>query len=179
MDLWKRGVLVDLARRARAVARQRHAAKRSKPGRVAWRVARPIRTNQFARVASLAGNLGVTDATLDTLAAIRTLFPKPRAISEEDLLEYYGQASPSSPEAQPVIVTLDTLRTCIAASPPLSSPHKDGWRVEHFIALVADPDCGEALAAFMTVIVKGDVSQKIANLLSSATQVILDRKSVV
>ena len=118
----------------------------------------------------------MADATPDTLAALRTLFPKPRAISEEDLLEYYGPAAPPSPDAHPVVVTLYTLRTCIAASPPLSSPHKDGWRVEQFIPLVVDPDCGEALAAFMTVIVKGDVSQKIANLLSSATLVILLKK---
>ena len=49
-------------------------------------------------------------------------------------------------------------------------------RVEHFIPLVADPDCGEALANFMTVIIKGDVSQKIADLLSSSTLVILLKK---
>jgi hypothetical protein len=71
------------------------------------------------------------------------------------------------------MVTLDTLRTCIAAAHPLSSPHKDGWRVAHFIPLVSDPDCGETLAAFMTVIFKGDVSQNIASLLSLATLVIL------
>ncbi len=48
--------------------------------------------------------------------------------------------------------------------------------MKHFIPLVVDPECGEALAAFMTVIVKGDVSQKIAGLLSSATLVILLKK---
>jgi hypothetical protein len=74
------------------------------------------------------------------------------------------------------MVTLYNLRICIAASPPLSSPHNDGWRVEHFIPLVVDPDCGEALATFMAVIVNGGVSQKIAYLLSSATLVILLKK---
>jgi hypothetical protein len=71
---------------------------------------------------------------------------------------------------------MGTLRTCIAAASPLSSPHKDGWRLENFIPLVADPYCGEALATFMTVIVKGDVSKKIANPLSSATLAILLKK---
>jgi hypothetical protein len=48
--------------------------------------------------------------------------------------------------------------------------------MEDFIPLAADPECGEALVAFMTVIVKGDMSQKIADLLSSATLVILLKK---
>jgi len=76
----------------------------------------------------------------------------------------------------PVKVTLANMRDYIATAPPLSSPHKDGWRVEHLVPLAADSTCGEALAAFMTTIARGDVSNKIADLLSSATLVILLKK---
>ena len=59
-----------------------------------------------------------------------------------------------------------------------AAPHKDGWRVEHLVLLVADQSCGEALATFMTTVIIGDVSKKIADLLSSATMVILLKKDV-
>ncbi len=114
----------------------------------------------------------------DTLAALRTLFPEPKVVSEANLHEFYGHVAPPCLDAYLIIVTLDTLRACSAAAPPLSSPHKDMWRVEHFIPLAADPDCGEALAAFTSVIGKGEVSQKIGDLLSSATLVILLKKDV-
>ena len=60
--------------------------------------------------------------------------------------------------------------------PPLSSPHKDGWRVEHLTSLAADSACGEALAVFGTTLVKGEVSNKIADLLSFATLIVLFKK---
>jgi hypothetical protein len=58
----------------------------------------------------------------------------------------------------------------------MSSPHKDGWRVEHLSSRAADPISAETLAYVMTTIVKGDVSEKIADLLSSATFVVLQKK---
>jgi hypothetical protein len=124
-----------------------------------------------SRAALLAALLA--DATPDTLASLHTLFPEPRLISDNDLLDYYGSAAPLCSDAQLVVVILDILRTCVGVVPPLSSTHKDGWRVEHFIPLAADPDCGEDLAAFVTTLVRGDVSQKVADLLSSAILVIL------
>ena len=48
--------------------------------------------------------------------------------------------------------------------------------MEHFIPLAADPDCGEALVAFKTTLARGDVSHKVADLLSLATLVILLQK---
>jgi hypothetical protein len=57
--------------------------------------------------------------------------------------------------------------------PPLSSPYKDDWRVKHLASLAANPACGEALDAFMTTRIKGEVSNKIADFLSSATLVVL------
>jgi hypothetical protein len=48
--------------------------------------------------------------------------------------------------------------------------------VEHIVPLVADQACVEALAILMTAIFRGDVSKEIADLLSSATLVILLKK---
>ena len=48
--------------------------------------------------------------------------------------------------------------------------------MESQVNLVADQACGEALASFMTTVIKEDVSKKIANLLSSTTLVILLKK---
>ena len=64
----------------------------------------------------------------------------------------------------------------MAAAPPVSSPHKDGWRTEHLSQLTTDNDYGEALVAFATSIILGDVFDKISHLLSSATLVVLLKK---
>jgi hypothetical protein len=50
--------------------------------------------------------------------------------------------------------------------------------VEHLVYLATDQGCGEALVALMTTIVKGDVSKKVADLLSSTTLVIHLKKDV-
>ncbi len=79
-------------------------------------------------------------------------------------------------DAELVSITLDILRSCLVASPPLSSPHKDGWRTKHLTQLTPDDACGEAIAALATSIIQGDVSDKISHLLSSATLVVLLKK---
>jgi hypothetical protein len=107
------------------------------------------------------------------LAAIKKLFPEPSEVHETDLHDLSGHATPPSLDTMPIQVSLDTLRTCIAAAAPLSSPHKDGWRVEHMAPLAVDQARGEALAAFMMTVRRGEVSMKVANLLSSATLAIL------
>jgi len=55
-------------------------------------------------------------------------------------------------------------------------PHRDGWRTEHLSQLSPDESCSEALDAFATSIIQGDVSDKISHLLSSATLVVLLKK---
>ena len=107
---------------------------------------------------------------------MRHLFPQPVGVSEEILMDYYGRAAPLNPNNPAINVSLDNLRACLAAAPPLSSPHKDGWRVEHLTSLVVDPACGEALTSLMTTLAKGDVFDKIAILVSYATLVILLKK---
>jgi hypothetical protein len=84
-------------------------------------------------------------------------------------MDYYNQAASPSPEVHPIEVTIHILRACLAAEPPLSSPHRDGWRIEHKIPLVDNPAYGANMASFMTTVNKGDVSQKAVDLVSSTT----------
>ena len=50
--------------------------------------------------------------------------------------------------------------------------------MEHLAPLVVDQAYGKALAAFMTTVIRKNVSKKIADLLTSATLVILLKKDV-
>ena len=120
--------------------------------------------------------MGIADATPDTMHALPSLFPEPLVVSEEDLRDYYGPAAPPLPDVEPIRITLEILATCLAAAPPLFSPHKDGWRTEHLSQLAPDDECGKALATFATSIIVGGVFDKISNLLSSATLVVLLKK---
>ena len=121
----------ELAARATTHARLRSSASRNKTARAARRATRLIHKNQFSRAANLAGGLGIADATPNTLLALPSLFPEPLVISEEDLRDYYGPAAPPLLDAEHARIILDIVRTCLVAAPPLSSPHKDGWRTEH------------------------------------------------
>jgi hypothetical protein len=175
-DLWRRGLIPELTARAKAQAQLRPQGNRRKSARAARRAARLIRKNQFSRAANLAGSLGIADATLDTLHSLPSLFPEPTTISEEDLKDFYGPTAAPQPDSQPVRITVEILRNCLAGAPPLSSHHGDGWRTEHLSQLAPDDAFCEALAALATSIIRGDVSDKISHLLSSATLVILLKK---
>jgi hypothetical protein len=174
LDLWNKGELDILAARAKAASRP--PSGRSKSQRAARRAAQLLKKNQFARAAALAGSLGVADATEDTLKAIPHLFPEPGGVSQADLMDLYGPAAPPLQDPPSNTVTVETLTACLAAAPPLSSPHRDGWRNEHFVDLAKDGACGVALARVLTAIIQGDVSQKTANILSSSTLIVLLKK---
>ena len=176
MDLWHRVLLEEFALRSKVQSHSHPTNQRSKIARAARRAARLIYKQQFARAASLADNLGVVDVTSDTLESLRHLFPAPSGVPEEDLLDHYDLAAPPNPDNPPVSVDLETLRPCLVVAPPLSYPHKDGWRVEHLVPLAVGLACGENLAAFMTMMIKDEVSDKIADLLSSATLAVLLKK---
>jgi hypothetical protein len=128
LDLWNKGQLDTLAARVKSAIRP--PSGKSKAQRATRRAAQLLRKNQFVRVATLSGSLGVADITEDTIKAISPLFPERGIVSPTDLLHYYGQATPPLEDSLPNIVTLDILKTCMAAAPPLSSPHRDGWRNE-------------------------------------------------
>ena len=61
LDLWRRGLLGELALRGKVQARARPLAQRSKTAKAAMRVARIIHKQPITRAANLAGSLGVTD----------------------------------------------------------------------------------------------------------------------
>ena len=115
------------------------------------------RKNQFARAAALAGSLEVADATEDTIRAIPPLLPEPCWVSLDDLLDYFGPAAPPLEDPPSNTATIETLTACLTTAPPLSSPHRDGWRNEHFVDLAKDPACGTALARVLTTVVRGDI----------------------
>ena len=75
LDLWRRGHIPELTTGAKAQARLRPTITRSKSARAARRVACLIHENQTSWAASLAGSMGIADATLDTLNALPNLFP--------------------------------------------------------------------------------------------------------
>jgi hypothetical protein len=80
-------------------------------------------------------------------------------------------------EATSTPIHVDKIRECIAAAPPLTSPHRDGWRMEHLEALSRDGAFASALAIFTSNIATGDVPTSTADYLASATLVALLKKS--
>ncbi len=78
-------------------------------------------------------------------------------MSQTDFLDFYGPVAPPLEDAPPNVVTADVLLACLEAAPPLSSPHKNGWRNEHFVEMAKDPACAAAMARMLTAVVTGDV----------------------
>ena len=98
LELWRRGLLNEVDLRAKVQAHACPSAQRSKTARAARRAARLIHNQQFAKVANLAGSLGIADAIEDTLKSLCHLFPRPAGVSPDDLLEDYGPATPLNPD---------------------------------------------------------------------------------
>jgi len=94
LDLWNKGQLDTLAARAKTAIRPPFG--RSKAHRAARRAAQLLRKNHFASEAALSGSLRVADAAEDTIKAIGLLFPEPSTVSPQDLLDYFGPATPTS-----------------------------------------------------------------------------------
>ncbi len=113
------GFLDDLALCAKVQARARPSHHRSKTARATRTATKLIHKQQFALVANLAGNLGIADATANTLESLRHLFQQQNVVLAKDLLDYYGPTTPPNPDNPPVSGTLDTLRSCLADAPPL------------------------------------------------------------
>ena len=70
-------------------------------------------------------------------------------------------------------ITSDMVRKCLESIAPLNTPHKDSWRADYLLSLIADQDCMSAL----TDLAAGDVTDATCNLLSSATLVVLLKKN--
>jgi hypothetical protein len=78
LDLWNKDLLDVFADKAKANIRP--PSGRSKMQRATRRAAQLLRKNQFSRAASLAGSLGVVDATEDTICGLGPLFPDPGVV---------------------------------------------------------------------------------------------------
>ena len=94
-------------------------------------------------------------------------------VDTHDLIDLYGPTTPPLEEHPSTYLTLELLRTCLATTPPRSSPHRDGWRNERRVDLARDTECGTALARELTAVVTGDVPKKTMDILSLATLIIL------
>jgi len=177
IDLWHRGKLNELANRALAAKREHPPGSRSKKAKAARRAAALLRHNQFARAAGLADSKGIADASQDTLDAIPDLFKDPEPVAEETLRKLYGPRVTPTRESMAVNISQEEVLLHLAAVAPLTTPHKDGWRAEHLLPLCKDQDCGAAFTDLIAALVAGDVTDATCDLLSSATLVVLLKKS--
>ena len=125
----------------------------------------------------LADSFGVAPASAETYHALHLLHPGPGVVRPEDLVEFYGEPPPVVTDRTATTIKVDKVRECIAAAPPLTSPHRDGWRMEHLESLARDDAFGAALAVFITNIASGDVPTTTADYFASATLVALLKKN--
>jgi hypothetical protein len=99
--------------------------------------------------------------------------------TQHDLIDLYGEPIPVVVDMTATTIMLNKVRECIAAASPLTSPHRDGWRMEHLEILSRDDAFATALATFISNIAIGDVPATTADYLALATLVALLKKSEV
>jgi hypothetical protein len=98
-------------------------------------------------------------------------------VDEESLRRLYAPRVTLTPESTAITITLEDVYTCLAEFAPLTTPHKDGWRAEHLLALCKDADRGAAFTDIFTALADGDVTDDTCDLLSSATLGVLLKKT--
>ena len=177
LDLWQRGELAALASRVAAARMDLPQRDRSKKAKATRRASTLLRHNQFARVAGLADNKGIADATQDTIDAIPDMFKEPGTVDEATLRRLYAPKVVPTRESMAVTITTEVVLNCIAEVALLTTPHKDGWRAGHIQALCKDHDCAAAFTDIIGALDGGDVIDDTCDLLSSATLVILLEKT--
>jgi len=91
-------------------------------------------------------------------------------VLQHALIDLYGEPIPVVVDNTATTIPLDKVRECIAAAPHLTSPHMDGWRMEHLEILSRDDAFATALAAFISNIATGDVPATTADYLASTTR---------
>ena len=135
MPLWGAGELVSLASLARASKPVRAFTTSAKIRPTSTQRARAlILKDQFSRAAMLADSTGVAPVSSETYHALNLMHPAPGGVLYEDLVELFGEPKPVNATASAPNIGVDKLREYIAAAPPLTSPHRDGWRMEHLEA---------------------------------------------
>ncbi len=98
-------------------------------------------------------------------------------MDEESLRRLYGPRVVPTRRSMTVTLTSEDVLKCLSEVAPLTTPHKDGWRAEHLMALCKDQDRGAAFTDFISTLASGDGTDNTCDLLSSATLVVLLKKS--
>ena len=177
LNLWHREDLPELARRDVAPKVAHPLALRSKEARTARRAVALLIHNQFVRAAGLSDSKGVANATYDTLDALPDLFKDPSAVEDATLRRVYGPKVTPTRATTTLVITPKLVRKCMESVAPLTTPHRDEWRADHLLRLGADQDCMAALTDMVAALVAGDATDATCDLLSSATLVILLKKT--
>jgi len=136
-----------------------------------------IHKGQFSRAAMLADSFGVAPASSEKYHALNLMHHAPGGFLYEDLVELFGEPKPVEATASAPNIGVDKVRECIAAALPVTSPHRDGWRMEHLEALARDHAFAATLATFISNIATRNVPSVTADYLTSATIVALLKKS--
>ncbi len=124
-----------------------------------------------------ADSFGVAPASPETYHSLTLLHLGPWDDREEDLTDLYGEPKTIRADRSATTIERDKVRECIATAPSLTSPHKDGWRMEHLEALARDDAFAAALAIFISNIASRDVPPKTSDFFASATLVTLLKKN--
>ena len=74
----------------------------------------------------LANSFGVAHASAETYHALTLLHHAPGDVRDENLSELYGEPKPVVSDRTSATIKVSKVRECIAAAPPLTSPHRDG-----------------------------------------------------
>ncbi len=109
--------------------------------------------------------------------AIPDLFKEPLQVDEESIRRIYGPMVVPTRESMTVTLTSEDVLKCLSEVAPLTTPHKDGWRAEHLMALCKDQGCGAAFTDLISALASRDVTNNTCDLLSSTTLVVLLKKS--
>ena len=177
MTLWGAGDLESLAALARAFRPVRTITSGTTARPTSTQRARALlNKGQFSRAAMLADSFGVAPASAETYHALNLMYPAPGGVLYEDMVELFGEPKPVDATASAPNIGVDKVRECIAAAPLLTSPHRDGWRMEHLEELSRDGAIADALATFISNIATGNVHAVTADYLASATLVALLKK---
>jgi len=94
-------------------------------------------------------------------------------VDEDTLRRLYGPRVTPTREIMAVTLTHEDVYKCIATVAPLTTPHKNGWRAEHMLALCKDQDSRVAFTNVVAALDAGNVTHDTYDLLSSATLVVL------
>jgi hypothetical protein len=126
----------------------------------------------------LAESFGVAPAFAETYHALNLPHLGPGDVRDEDLFELYGEPKPVVADRSSTTIKVAKVRECVAtAPPPLTSPHRNGWRMKHLEALSRDDAFASALATFISNIASGDVLTTTTDYFVSTTLVALLKKN--